>query len=220
MTKLSSAFERKPSPLSVSVFLHGLLILIFLLLQLYRPKTTQKVNFEVIDFPKAAPNNLTLQPIQKIQPPPPNETRRKVFGLRRDAITATQSTQAPVEIKQGNTVAKDPDQLTLEKEDADSLPIPTEDYLVSSMPSLKSEFRIPYPEEAKKAGVEGPVVMELLIDETGVVRQVNVVTGPGYGLNEAAVEAAKKFRFSPAMMDQKPVAVKIRYTYRFVLQNR
>jgi protein TonB len=88
------------------------------------------------------------------------------------------------------------------------------------MPKLKSEVRIPYPEEAKKASVEGPVVMDLLIDADGKVRKVDLIKGPGYGLNEAAVAALKGFEFIPARMSDHSVAVKIRYTYRFILENR
>jgi protein TonB len=100
------------------------------------------------------------------------------------------------------------------------LPSPADEFLVTSMPVLVSEVRIPYPEEAKKAGIEGPVVMDLLIDEQGKVRQVSLIKGPGFGLNDAALAAIKSFLFRPARIKDQSVAVKIRYTYRFVLENR
>ena len=74
-----------------------------------------------------------------------------------------------------------------------------------------------YPEEAKKARVDGPVNLEVLIDRKGVVREVKVLSGPGFGLNESAIEALKQFEFQPARRGDEPVAVKIRYTYRFKL---
>jgi protein TonB len=86
------------------------------------------------------------------------------------------------------------------------------------MPELKSEFRIPYPPEAKQKGIQGAVVMDILIDAQGTVRDAKLIEGPGSGLNEAALEAVKKFKFSPAFMQDKPVAVKIRYAYRFILE--
>jgi len=140
--------------------------------------------------------------------------------VSRKAITATTDTGNLAEVKQGNTVAKAEDDLTLNKDDADSLPIPADDYMVSSMPRLKSEIRIPYPAQAKKEGVEGPVVMDLLIDNTGKVRKVDLIKGPGSGLNEAAVAAIQNFEFLPARIGEQSVAVKIRYTYRFVLESR
>lgn len=101
----------------------------------------------------------------------------------------------------------------------EGLPTATDEFLVSRMPVLVSEARIAYPAMAKAAGAEGAVVMDLLIDSQGKVRQVTLLKGPGRGLNEAAMEAIKKFEFKPAFVQDKPVAVKIRYTYRFILEN-
>lgn len=38
--------------------------------------------------------------------------------------------------------------------------------------------------------------MDLLIDGKGKVREVKFVDGPGFGLNEAALEAVQRFQFS------------------------
>ena len=86
------------------------------------------------------------------------------------------------------------------------------------MPKLKSEVRVPYPTEAKKKGIQGAVVMDLLIDQNGKVRQVNLIEGPGYGLNEAALDGMKNFLFEPAKIGNQNVAVRIRYSYRFVIE--
>ena len=154
------------------------------------------------------------------KPPAPKVEKkieaRQVFGASRNSLTSS-NPAVGVEVKAGNTVAKAPDQETLRPEDADSLPIPAEEYLVSQMPVLIGDFRVPYPPEAKKAGIAGAVILDLLIDPSGSVRQVTLVEGPGFGLNEAAVQAAAKLRFKPARIREQAVAVKIRYAYRFVL---
>jgi protein TonB len=208
------------SPLSQSLLIHSLFVLAVLLLQ-FRPQFDLKkqVEIEVLQYPKVAPAPTVeiKQPQVKTEPLPP---QKAVFGVSRKAITATQANENTAEIKLGNTVAKEQDNLTLEKDDVDSLPIPADDFLVSQMPKLKSEVRIAYPAEAKKAGIEGPVVMDLIIDEQGKVRKVDLIRGPGFGLNEAAVEAIRQFEFQPAKVGDQSVAVKIRYTYRFVLENR
>ncbi|NUN07027.1 MAG: energy transducer TonB [Bdellovibrio sp.] len=79
------------------------------------------------------------------------------------------------------------------------------------------EVKATYPLEAKKAGIAGPVVLDILVDSVGKVRDIHVVSGPGFGLNESAVEALRKFEFRPALKGANSVAVKIRYTYRFKL---
>ena len=86
------------------------------------------------------------------------------------------------------------------------------------MPQLISEFRSPYPKEAKEKGIEGNVMLEILIDDTGSVRSAQIISGPGFGLNEAAYESIKKFKFRPAKIENNFVAVKIRYSIKFVLE--
>ncbi|MEK2646997.1 energy transducer TonB [Bdellovibrio sp. BCCA] len=88
---------------------------------------------------------------------------------------------------------------------------------VTRFPKVAKEVKATYPAEAKKAGVDGAVVLDVLIDRSGKVRDVNVISGPGFGLNESAIEALKQFEFQPAQKGSESVAVKIRYTYRFKL---
>lgn len=178
----------------------------------------EKVDFEVIQTPVPAPAvDLSQQP----KPKPPEEKPpplHKVFGVSKKAITE-ESGAAKVEVKAGNTLATAPDNEKLKPGDAESLPIPTDEYLVSRMPSVVADVRIPYPPEAKAHKIEGKVVMELLIDADGKVRQAKIISGPGYGLEEAALAAITRFKFRPAEVDGKPVAVKIPFTYNFLLKS-
>jgi TonB family protein len=75
-----------------------------------------------------------------------------------------------------------------------------------------------YPDEAKRAGIEGVVALELTIDREGRVSASRVVTPAGHGFDEAAEEAARRFVFRPALRAGKPVVAKIRYTYAFRLE--
>jgi protein TonB len=165
------------------------------------------------------PIQLQKAPDQK---PVPQERRRAVFGISRRTLTEQPSENAPagpaVEVKAGNTLATAPDDKKLEPGDETALPIPTEEYLVTQMPILDEEIRIPYPAEARSKGIEGPVAMDILIDEEGKVRDVRLLDGPNHGLNEAAMEAGKRLRFKPARIHERAVAVRIRYVYRFVLE--
>ena len=156
---------------------------------------------------------LQVSPQKPREAPPP---AKAVFGQSRRA----QVVDAPdaLEFKAGNTVAKALDTETLKADDPDAIPIPVEEYLVSRMPRLAQEVRIPYPEDARRRGVQGAVVFDLLIDAAGVVREVKLLDGPGFGLNDAALGAIRSFKFQPAEVDGKPVAVRIRYAYRFVLE--
>ncbi len=184
-----------------------------------RSEKKKPVEFEVVQFPKAAPALTIKNPVPEKPPDrPPEPEVRKVFGVSRKALTASASAEGAAEVKTGNTVTKEMDDLNLEADDADSLPIPADEFLVESMPVQLNESKVVYPENDRKDGIEGPVMMDLLIDHHGKVRQVDVISGPSATLKEAAKAGAFQFVFRPAKIKDQAVAVKIRYTYRFVLE--
>lgn len=61
--------------------------------------------------------------------------------------------------------------------------------------------------EGRAAGVAGAVVVEATIDRGGFVRDVRLVQGLGYGLDEAAMDAVRQWRFAPSMDEREPVEV-------------
>ena len=74
-----------------------------------------------------------------------------------------------------------------------------------------------YPLEARMNGVKGLVVLQVLIDKTGAVRQIVVRKEFASGLSEAAVDAVRQWRFQPATLDGKPVDVVLNLTINFKL---
>ena len=211
---------RMNSPWFASMALHGLLISPFFLAIFVFPRfqtRLERIPVKIIEIEK--PVEMTDQPksVRLSDTKPPVAIKKSappVFGLSKNTL---QDTSGSVEIKAGNTIAKEVDNLTAENDD--SLPVPTDDYLISSMPSLRKEIRAAYPEAARAARIEGSVVMDVLIDANGFVVDVRVISGLGYGLDEAAVKAMKQFEFEPARVQDQKVAVKIRYTYRFELRS-
>lgn len=85
-------------------------------------------------------------------------------------------------------------------------------------PKLIEAKRPAYPEVARKNKTQGVVVVDALIDERGVVQEVHVVRGQPDGLSEAAVAAVRSWRFEPATLEGKPVAVEYSLTVSFRLQ--
>ncbi|HYM59810.1 MAG TPA: energy transducer TonB [Thermoanaerobaculia bacterium] len=75
-----------------------------------------------------------------------------------------------------------------------------------------------YPAEARTSGVTGIVILQILIDKTGVVRQVLPLKELGHGLDEAATDAVKQWRFRPVTLNDKPVDVVSNLTVRFILR--
>jgi protein TonB len=75
-----------------------------------------------------------------------------------------------------------------------------------------------FPEEAKRLGLEGVVVLSLDIDENGAIAGARVVEDPGHGFAAAAVRSVRATcRFAPGRRGETPVATTLRYTVRFVL---
>lgn len=89
--------------------------------------------------------------------------------------------------------------------------------VVPEIPTKAILSKIEYPKMAMKQGIEGVVYLELFIDENGNIRQVNVLKDPGYGFAEAAIAALEGVVCKPALVNDKPVAVRFRYPVRFVL---
>jgi vitamin B12 transporter len=85
------------------------------------------------------------------------------------------------------------------------------------LPVLRGFVDAPYTPAALAARIEGAVVLRLTVGSDGAVTEAEVVERLGYGLDEAAQQAASRFRFSPATRDGRPIAARIRYEYRFEL---
>jgi protein TonB len=86
---------------------------------------------------------------------------------------------------------------------------------VSQLPRFSTQVKAAYPEDAKRANVEGLVVLQVEIDDTGKVQAVSVVQGLGYGCDEAAAAAVSQSTFTPATVGTEAVPVRIRIPYRF-----
>ncbi len=94
---------------------------------------------------------------------------------------------------------------------AEELPPLTKD------PALLDFVQAPYPPDAAALKLEGTVNLLIEIDAAGTVTLVEVLVPAGNGFDEAAVAAARQFRFSPAEDATGPVPVAIEFAYGFVL---
>lgn len=82
-------------------------------------------------------------------------------------------------------------------------------------PKVLALPRPAYSDQARAAGVEGKVRIQLTVDTSGAVTAVRVLQGLGYGLDEAAVQAAKSARFEPAVRCGKPESSTFTIAMRF-----
>ena len=88
---------------------------------------------------------------------------------------------------------------------------------VTALPKVSREVQAVYPEAARRAGIEGQVVLRLRIGDRGQVLEARVLEAAGHGFDEAALAAVNQFSFQPGTVDGAPVATDITYTYTFLL---
>ncbi|MDA8020982.1 MAG: TonB family protein [Thermoanaerobaculia bacterium] len=74
-----------------------------------------------------------------------------------------------------------------------------------------------YPDIARRARVEGAVILEAIIAKDGTVRDLRVLKSRPFQLTEAALDAVKKWRYSVSTLNGKPVEVKMTVTVIFSL---
>lgn len=83
-------------------------------------------------------------------------------------------------------------------------------------PRILKQVAPVYTPEAKEAGIAGTVILRLVVDRTGSVRDVQVVKGLPKGLTNAAIDAVRQWKFEPSRVDGKPVDVYYTLTVNFV----
>ena len=79
--------------------------------------------------------------------------------------------------------------------------------LVGGLKTLQGKIK--YPEIAKRVGVEGKVLVQAVVDETGNVISVSTIKGIGSGCDEVAMDAVRNSKFTPGKQRGKNVKVQV-----------
>ncbi|MEX0593757.1 MAG: energy transducer TonB [Balneolaceae bacterium] len=103
---------------------------------------------------------------------------------------------------------------------------PEEDFftVVEQMPELlgglqELQSRIEYPEAARRAGIEGRVYVQFIVNEQGEVEDPQVIRGIGGGADEEALRAVRDAEFRPGLQRGRPVRVQYSLPIVFQLSN-
>lgn len=96
--------------------------------------------------------------------------------------------------------------------------------VVEQMPELIGglealQVQLKYPTIAKRAGIEGRVILQFVVDEQGQVVDPKVLKGIGGGCDEEAVRALRQARFEPGRQDGQPVNVMMSIPVTFKLDD-
>ena len=85
-------------------------------------------------------------------------------------------------------------------------------------PVVVREVKPQYTAEARKAGIQGVVMLDCVVETDGRVGDVTVTKSLDEGLDQSAVKAARQWRFEPGKRDGKAVRVRITLEMTFTLK--
>ena len=85
-------------------------------------------------------------------------------------------------------------------------------------PRLLREVKPAYTEDGRRRGIEGDVLLEIVVLRNGGVGEVRVLRGLGAGLDQRAADAVRQWRFSPAQRFGTPVDVMVEVAVEFRLR--
>ena len=95
--------------------------------------------------------------------------------------------------------------------------IVTADFEIAA-PTIEYRVEPRYTEPARRAGIEGVVILELIIDTEGRVESVNALRGLPLGLTKSALDAVKQWQFEASTYKGNPVSVRYILTINFNLR--
>ena len=149
---------------------------------------------------------------------PPAETRKPVIDIVIEDDFAEEDEE---ELKILDTIENTVFEMNEEIEPP-AEEVPSKFFVCDEAPVVIKRVTPKYPKFAKTAGIEGTVVLEVVVKKDGTVGKIEIVkslmSGPD-GLDEAAVQAMKQTIFQPAKANGKPVAVWVTLPITFKLNN-
>ena len=167
----------------------------------FKPYVLREEYFEAVELPTAFE-----------LPPPPKEVSAPVV---------------PIEAAEGDEEAADADAFApTSYSNIDEVPMPPppssdqaqEFYAFDEAPVLVKFVNPKYPDLARQAGIEGTVLLNVLVGDDGKVMQVSVIQSDVTpAMEKSAMEAAKQFLFKPAKQRTVPVKARMAIPIRFKL---
>jgi len=86
-----------------------------------------------------------------------------------------------------------------------------------SAPSCPVRPEPNYPDDARKARIQGTVVLDSIVQTDGTVDVQRVSRSPGFGLDDAASEVTRKWKCIPGRLNGQAVAVRVQIVINFHL---
>ena len=170
----------------------------------------------------AAPQINVAEAVARIQTPPPRiavpEPVADEKATTQTIATKTEMAEAlaPITFAGAGGGKGTGDSLVVQT-DIDTAPAPDAFIAVDEEPVRVSIAKPVYPDVARAAGVEGTVLVRVLVGKNGRVKDVLFIDGPA-ALRKAAEDCARTAVFRPALVDHKPLEVWVNMPVTFKLR--
>lgn len=202
-----------------TVFLESglIVVLIFFLVAMKVDFRGQQENVDLTEEQEVVKMEQIEQTKHEEKPPPPPAPRVPV-EVPNDEIVEDQNFDISADLNMGDKLEMPPPPEEEEEEEEDFFVV------VEQMPKLKGGLAklqgcVNYPEMARKAGIEGRVIVQFIVNENGNVEEPRVVRGIGGGADKEAVRCVKQADFQPGRQRGNPVRVQYSLPVVFKLQN-
>jgi TonB family protein len=158
---------------------------------------------------------LSEQPLskQKVVTPQLQEITTKeestlfVSNVNTDLISKDENEVTQIAAAKTEKIIPPKENKVVEEEPAFFVAVEEMPELIGGIKGLQS--KIVYPEIARRVGVEGKVIVQAIVDETGKVVSVNTIKGIGSGCDEVAMDAVRNSKFTPGKQRGKTVKTQV-----------
>ncbi|MCC5904941.1 MAG: TonB family protein [Balneolaceae bacterium] len=203
-----------------SIFLEiGLLLVLIIFIVLTRIDIRASSDREFVPMEREVVQMEEIIQTRQIETPPPPPRPPVPVAVPNDVIIDDINIQIYTEFDLGSPLQLPPRPVQEEEE-------PEEDFfvVVEQMPELigglsQLQRQVRYPEMARRAGIEGRVYVQFIVNERGEVEDPKVIRGIGGGADEEALRVVSQARFTPGMQRGRPVRVQYMLPIFFRLQN-
>ncbi|MBA4368685.1 MAG: hypothetical protein C0403_13725 [Desulfobacterium sp.] len=174
----------------------------------------QKIEKEKLETPNI--KKIISGPIPPETEPTPEEISRQTDDR---SIKEGSSDDSPGKNMSTEQSGHDLGSLTESSDHSPDKGISTTNTLHEAIPAYKDNPTPIYPIIARRKGYQGTVVLEVLVDQNGKVKDLRVYQSSGYpSLDDAASTSVFQWTFLPGMKENKPVEMWVKLPVRFQLQ--
>ncbi len=145
--------------------------------------------------------------------------RRQSAASRHPPTARKDAPQAPPAVSRPAAVAHSPRPPGPEDENESSRTVPAARVVLRATPLYRVNPPPRYPRLARRRGLEGAVLLEVLVDVSGRVADIRIASSSGHAiLDRAALEAVRRWRFTPGMVGGKRRQMWVTVPVRFQLR--